>query len=74
MEYISIKEISVKWQMKERKVTALCRENRIAGARKIGKNWLIPSDALKPIDKRTKEFENIQKLNNNDSVTYANGD
>ena len=58
MEYISIHDISKKWHMKERKVTGLCRDNRIAGARKVGKTWLIPSDALKPLDKRTKEFEN----------------
>jgi galactokinase/galacturonokinase len=57
MEYISIREISKKWNMKERKVTAFCRDGRIAGARKNGKGWLIPSDAVKPLDKRTKEFE-----------------
>ena len=58
MEYLSIHEISKKWKMKERKVTALCRDDRIPGARKVGKEWLIPSDAVKPLDKRTKEFEN----------------
>lgn len=57
MEYISIHEISKKWHMKERKVTALCRDNRIAGVRKNGNTWLVPSDAIKPIDKRTKEYE-----------------
>ena len=60
MEYISIHEISEKWKMKERKVTAFCRENRIAGARKIGKTWMIPSDAMIPIDKRTKDYEEYQ--------------
>lgn len=57
MEYLTIHEMSKKWNMKERKITALCREERIAGARKIGKEWMIPNDSLKPIDKRTKEFE-----------------
>ena len=57
MEYISIHEISKKWHMKERKVTTLCRDNRIAGVRKNGNTWLVPSDAIKPIDKRTKEYE-----------------
>lgn len=60
MEYISIRDISEKWNMKERKVTAFCREGRIAGARKIGKTWMIPSDALMPLDKRTKDFENFE--------------
>ena len=59
MEYISIHDISAKWNMKERKVTAFCREGRIAGARKIGKTWMIPDDALMPLDKRTKEFESF---------------
>lgn len=56
MEYLSIHEISKKWNIKERKITAFCRENRIAGARKIGKNWMVPDNALIPLDKRTKEF------------------
>ena len=59
MEYISVHEMSNKWNIKERKLTALCREDRIAGARKIGKGWMIPSDALKPLDKRTKEFASL---------------
>ena len=58
MEYLKVSDISEKWNIKERKITDLCREGRIAGAKKIGKNWLIPSDAIKPLDKRTKEYEN----------------
>lgn len=57
MEYLKVSDISEKWNIKERKITDLCREGRIAGAKKIGKNWLIPSDAIKPLDKRTKEYE-----------------
>lgn len=59
--------------MKERKITSLCRENRIAGARKIGKTWMIPSDALKPLDKRTKEFEEstVEVSNSNTTVSYT---
>lgn len=60
MEYISIHEISEKWKMKERKVTAFCREDRIPGAKKVGKTWMIPSDALIPLDKRTKDYEEYQ--------------
>lgn len=73
MEYISIHDISKKWHMKERKVTAFCREGRIAGARKNGKEWLIPSDALKPLDKRTKEFEQytLEVKEENTTVAYT---
>ena len=69
MEYKSVHEMSNKWNIKERKLTALCREERIAGARKIGKEWMIPSDALKPLDKRTKEFANL--VSNSDITKYS---
>ena len=69
MEYISIHEISKKWNMKERKVTALCRDGRIAGARKIGKTWMIPDDTLIPLDKRTKEYESYSNELMNDSIS-----
>ncbi len=73
MEYISIHEISKRWNMKERKVTAFCRDGRIAGARKVGKEWLIPSDAIAPLDKRTKAFENytLEVKEENTTVSYT---
>ncbi len=60
MEYLSIHDMSEKWNIKERKLTSLCRDNRIAGARKNGKEWMIPSDSIKPLDKRTKEFADYE--------------
>ena len=71
MEYLYVHEISKKWHMKERKITDLCREGRIAGARKVGKEWLIPSDAIKPLDKRTKEFENEIRVINTETTTTS---
>lgn len=58
MGYLSVRETGKKWNIKERKLTAFCRDNRIVGARKIVKKWMILSDALKPLDMRTKEFVN----------------
>lgn len=52
--------ICQKCGIKERKLTTFCRESRIARVRKTGKEWMIPSGAVKPIDKRTKEFENLK--------------
>ena len=69
MEYLSVHIMSEKWNMKERKLTSLCRENRIAGARKIGKEWMIPSDSIKPIDMRTKEFEKYKKEINENKIS-----
>ena len=57
MEYLSIRDVVAKWNIKERKLTAFCRDNRIAGAKKNGKEWMIPSDAIQPLDKRTKKWE-----------------
>ncbi|MFA5561531.1 MAG: galactokinase family protein [Eubacteriales bacterium] len=56
MEYIDVHVASEKWGVPERRVTALCRAGRIAGAVKKGKNWLIPGDTIAPADGRTKEY------------------
>lgn len=55
MEYIDVHAIAKLWNLPERRVTALCRSGRIPGAKKDGKLWLIPDDAEKPLDGRTKE-------------------
>ena len=60
MEYIEVREAAEKWGILERRVTSLCRLGRIEGAKKVGKLWLIPSDAGKPIDKRTKEYKDAE--------------
>lgn len=52
MDYISIKEASEKWKISDSRIRVLCREGRIEGAAKIGRNWSIPSHAAKPIDAR----------------------
>ena len=52
MKYISVKEASEKWNINQRRVRALLLENRIEGAMKVGKSWLIPSESEKPSDAR----------------------
>lgn len=69
MDYIAVPEAAKKWNIKERKVTALCRDGRIAGAHKIGKCWYVPDDAPKPLDKRTKEFELMEKKKSESKTT-----
>lgn len=51
-EYMTVKEASMKWGISERQVQALCRNGKIDGISKLGRNWLIPSDAEKPADGR----------------------
>lgn len=55
MEYISCPEAAKKWEISERRVQKLCEDNRILGVSKIGYMWLIPKDAEKPYDRRTKD-------------------
>ena len=52
MSYMDVHEASVKWNLTERRITALLRDGRIPGAIKEGRAWLIPEDTQKPEDKR----------------------
>ena len=55
LEYISATEAAKKWGISERRVQKLCEENRIPGAAKFSRMWLIPKDAEKPTDARFKK-------------------
>lgn len=48
------KEAAELWNVTERRVTELCREGKIKGAKKEGGVWQIPGNAKKPEDKRVK--------------------
>ena len=54
MEYLKIDEIAKKWGIGVRRVQLLCSQGKIAGAYRFGRDWLIPMDAQKPTDGRTK--------------------
>lgn len=54
MNYISAKEAAIEWNISQRRVATLCSEGRIIGAMFVGNSWVIPCDAVKPIDARTK--------------------
>ena len=55
---ITVHEAAKKWNLTERRVTACCRDGKIAGAKKDGKTWLIPENSLKPNDGRFKPADN----------------
>ncbi len=57
MERIDVHEAALRWDMTERRITALCRAGRIPGAFKEGKLWRIPENAEKPIDGRRRPPE-----------------
>ncbi len=52
LKYISVKEVGEKWKISDRRIRVLCNEGRVEGAIKIGRNWSIPADAIKPVDAR----------------------
>lgn len=53
-KHMTTKEAAILWNISERRVSILCREGRITGAKKQGHAWLIPADAEKPADNRVK--------------------
>lgn len=56
MKYLTVKEVSEKWDITPRRICILCKEGRIDGAIKQGKIWMIPAFAKKPEDGRCHEI------------------
>lgn len=54
MDFLSIQDVSNKWNISKRRVQVLCHEGRIKGAKMIGNMWVIPENAKRPVDARTK--------------------
>jgi tryptophan synthase beta chain len=53
MNYRSVVETAADWKVNERRVRVLLDQGRIPGAMKVGRSWMIPEDAAKPLDART---------------------
>ena len=58
MQYMTTKEAAKKWNISERRIRQLLKEGRVEGVIKVGNNWNIPENALKPVDKRTIKSDN----------------
>ena len=61
MNYLSVYEISKKWNVAQRTVRNYCAQNKIPGAFLTGKTWNIPENAQKPerINKKSDEPQNL---------------
>ena len=59
-DYMTAQEAAEKWNVSLRRVQRLCKENRIEGVLNINRVWLIPKDAKKPADKRSKSEKLIK--------------
>lgn len=55
MDYITVKEAAEKWQVSPRRVQVLCSQERIKGAYRFGKSWMIPAGAVLPNARRQDE-------------------
>lgn len=60
MQYLTTAEIACKWGISQRRASLLCSEGRVEGAVLAGKTWLIPENARKPFDARTKKEEGTE--------------
>ncbi len=48
----SCKEMAMRWGISERRVSEFCKEGKIPGAVKAGRQWMIPDHAARPSDQR----------------------
>lgn len=64
MDYMTLKEASEKWGVTPRRVNYYCAAGRIPGAIKMATIWLIPKDAEKPLDMRTKQGKEHKNAKN----------
>lgn len=46
--YITVQEAATRWGVTPRQVQILCKENRIEGATRMSRIWIIPENAEKP--------------------------
>ena len=54
IDWITPQQAAELWNVTERRVQALCQNGQIDNVVRLGRGWLIPKSALKPIDGRTK--------------------
>jgi len=60
MNYISSKKAAQLWNISTSRIVKLASTGRIDGAVLVGKSWMIPQDAQKPADARTKAIKKIK--------------
>jgi len=61
MEYMTIKEASIKWNLSERRIQAICSSGKYEEIIKFGREWAIPKSMEKPIDNRIKSGKYIKR-------------
>ena len=59
--YLSVQEISYKWNVSKRWASKLAQDGRIPGVERFGRSWAIPEDAEKPADPRKEKMRDTMK-------------
>lgn len=59
-DYIKTEEAAKMWNITPRRVQALCQQGKINGAIRLGRDWMLPKNAQKPQDGRTKAGRDAQ--------------
>lgn len=59
--YMTVQETAEKWGVTPRQVQVLCKDNRIGGATKLSRIWIIPETAEKPTMDITHEVDDAKR-------------
>ena len=54
LNWITPQQAAILWGISDRRVQALCANEQIDGAVRLGRGWLIPKSTPKPADGRMK--------------------
>jgi len=71
----SSEQFAIEWNRSKRAINDLCNKGKIPGAIKEGRKWLIPDDAVRPVDKRVSSGKYAKKKDaNNKSLPIGISD
>lgn len=64
----SSEQFAIEWNLSKRTINDLCNKGKIPGAIKEGRKWLIPDDAVRPVDKRVSSGKYTKKKSANNKL------
>ncbi len=64
--YIKLGEMAEEWGISIRRMQALCSTGKIKGAVRLGRDWMIPKNAKRPLDGRTKQGRSGEAVHDDD--------
>ena len=67
-------QVADEWKLSKRTINDLCNKGKIPGAIKEGRKWLIPDDAVRPVDKRVHSGKYTKKIEYNKTLPIGISD